>query len=222
MKRAAISAVTVALASACAGKATDGDSGLPPGCADVLGQPVAHSVDCLPSARCAQVRSEPAKEYEFTVAFDPTASQKAGQCLADFLNGRGARAKVESWNGLSVTGSFQALEPALSYTIVTSYNVLGCAGGCTYCATLPTEQCASDAFCAVITGRPFDAANQCLQGVQNVGCQEATIGCIPEPQAVLDSEGMCWEVDCGGVPDGWSATGNQFCYASVGFAPACP
>lgn len=217
-----VAAVAIVFFPGCDGKTSNTDSAAPQGCADALGTPAAHSVDCSPQEKCDQVHDQPSKKYEFTLTFDATATATAEKCLATFLNDRGATATLEDWNGLDVSASFDALLPALSYSIVMSYSVLGCAGGCTYCAALPTDECAADAFCQVVTARRFDAVNKCLEPVQNVGCQEDQLGCVPEPHAVVDLQNACWEVDCGGVPDQWTSTDHMYCDETGVLSPACP
>lgn len=206
---------------ACSGKVQD--SGLPPGCEGVLKQRGSGGATCHPSARCAQIEQDPKKEYDFSFSFTPMADPKAANCLADLLKGRGAQATVESWNGMSVSGSFEAIERALEYEIVDSYEVLTCTGGCTECAGLSTEQCGQDAFCATITGKRFNPTQVCLEAVEAIGCWEAPNGCIPEPLAVVDPQGVCWAVDCSGAPPGWRPVASQSCSGSdLLNTPACP
>lgn len=196
---------------------------IPPTCMDELTLRGSGAPACDASvAKCNYVERDTTNEYVFSIAFVPMVDPKAAQCLADFLESRGAQAKVEMWGGLSITGTFEALEPALKYTIVTSYHVGGCPGGCTRCSNLTIDTCDNDAFCATIKGSKYDPTNMCWEASMSIGCGEAPNGCPLAPSAVLDPQGACWVVDCSGAPIGWTGLRGQTCPGSTLDDRACP
>jgi hypothetical protein len=170
----------------------------------------------------AAVRPDPARRHEAVsvrLHVLDGADAKALTCLVDFLEGHGA--KAESAGGaVTATGSFDVVGPALGLVMVANYQVTCLA--CTEWSTLTSEQCAQDAFCAPITGKRTNPTNSCLEPTQTIGCMETPNGCVPEPSAVVDPQGACWLVDCGGDPAGWAAVGDQSCPGVSLGSPSLP
>jgi hypothetical protein len=209
------------VAAGCSGKTLDPTgSGIPAGCEGVLQQRETGEARCDASPQqCAQIRRGDTRPYQFTFTFSKAQDTKALTCLVDFLEGHGA--KAESAGGaVTATGTFGMVAPALRLAIVADYMVTCLA--CTECSRLASDQCAQDAFCAPITGKRTNPTNSCLEPTQTIGCMETPNGCLPEPSAVLDPQGACWLVDCGGEPAGWMAVGGQSCPGASLGSPPCP
>lgn len=192
---------------------------LPSSCEDISGGAPAQCNSLL-SRQCEQVQADTSdRRYWFTLSLSYPPSGLT--CVVAALEALGLD-PVAGVDNVSVSASFSAVEPLLRLPPVSSYWVDCTQAGCPHCDGLPTDECAADAFCAVIGGSRWNEAGLCYEPAEPVGCYELRLGCGPAGTFARDPSGACWMFGSTCQPAGWLSLEGEQCGPAGSLVQECP